>query len=403
MIRTQLKNRLLLKSIRKNNEEVSRLLILGKKRKYPFQALSNEEHIELSLSWFLKLQQYHNDGGMPAKYSLLHCEDTPIYPSYPETSGYILSTLIAYNNFYDANIDNVIREMKDFLLTKQLKNGAFTGGHSKMNNFEMPSIFNSGQILLGLCSYYTSFKKDDELKKVIINCSNWIKSQIDKNGQYNTNYTFRKKERAYYSRATYGLLRAAELVNDDEGLEAAKRNFEWVYLNGKENGWINKWGFNDQWAVLHTIAYTLRGMLEAGMYFNEEKYIALIEKSLDKILQHKVSWGNEFLITSLIKNDFTKVRQEICLTGLCQLSIILFKFGNYINNAKYIKYADEIISNVKKFQLRGFENEYLNGGLTGSWPIGGKYQPYDIVNWSVKFFLDGLLLSKGIDYNSIDG
>ncbi len=35
-------------------------------------------------------------------------------------------------------------------------------------------------------------------------------------------------------------------------------------------------------------------------------------------------------------------------------------------------------------------DETVRGGVYGSWPVGGEYCRFEIINWAVKFFIDAL-------------
>ena len=42
----------------------------------------------------------------------------------------------------------------------------------------------------------------------------------------------------------------------------------------------------------------------------------------------------------------------------------------------------------------------IRGGISGSWPIDGKYHPYQYPNWAAKFFIDALLSLKKAEKGS---
>ena len=41
-------------------------------------------------------------------------------------------------------------------------------------------------------------------------------------------------------------------------------------------------------------------------------------------------------------------------------------------------------------------NPAIRGGVAGSWPVGGDYGRFKVLNWATKFFLDSLLAEKEI-------
>jgi len=110
--------------------EIRKVVWIGLQKKYPFPSLSNSEHISLTINWMLNAQKHNKDGGIPVKYSL---KTNSFYPSYPETSGYILSSFITYHKHYK-DISTSIQSLKNYLLSTQIENGGFSGGHAKMSN-----------------------------------------------------------------------------------------------------------------------------------------------------------------------------------------------------------------------------------------------------------------------------
>ncbi|MFA6262632.1 MAG: hypothetical protein WC760_14300, partial [Bacteroidia bacterium] len=87
-----------------------------------------------------------HDGGVARDFSLRHGWAT----SYPETTGYIIPTLLAYarRSGQSEFRDRALR-MADWLVGIQLPGGGFQGG--KIDSVPVvPVTFNTGQILIGL-------------------------------------------------------------------------------------------------------------------------------------------------------------------------------------------------------------------------------------------------------------
>ncbi len=83
-----------------------------------------------------------------------------------------------------------------------------------------------------------------------------------------------------------------------------------------------------------------------------------------------------------------------CLTGTAQTSIVWSQLAEVTGDARYR-------------DARSLANRYLmarhnitsddpafRGGVFGSWPFWGSYGRNKVLNWAVKFFLDGLLLEE---------
>jgi len=84
--------------------------------------LANDQHMRLAAEWLAAAQDATPDGGVSALYSVKTGWDV----SYPETTGYIITTLLNYAHLTGQNAwrDRAIR-MADWLLSVQLSDGAF--------------------------------------------------------------------------------------------------------------------------------------------------------------------------------------------------------------------------------------------------------------------------------------
>ena len=386
----------------KNNKNFSKLF----DKTFAFDVLSNQEHMELILDWFLMAQENSIDKGIPAKINLneyiLHSKD--YYPSYPETTGYIVPTLLNARE-YSSKIElEIIHEMIEFLLTIQNEDGGFNA-HAGISDIEKKSYaFDTGQILCGLVAYYKHVDASKKVEKAITAASNWMVSNIDIDGSYKLNACFNGKK-CYYSRATIGLALAAVLFNNDEWKEATHRQVSWVIAQQNELAWFNHYSFdNGKWSNMHGIAYTLRGVLECGYLLNNEIFINSTKRAVDKIISCNCD-GLPFgaKVPNSFTEDYKEYDNELCLTGMAQLAIICFKLSKIFNDKNYFDFGKELLEVLKKTHFRGFEDQKLNGVLPGSWPINGKYQSFDLPNWPIKFFLDGLMIVEGLDPMKVEG
>ena len=139
------------------------------KRRYP--AYDNEKHIKGAMEWMSYAQKQNNDGGVSAMYSLLE----GWHPSYIETTGYIIPTFLNYGEISKNFIyKKEAIEMADFELRSQLASGAFPGGGKK----DMPIVFNTGQVLFGLCRAYEE-TKDEKYRKAADKAADWLLSVMD--------------------------------------------------------------------------------------------------------------------------------------------------------------------------------------------------------------------------------
>jgi uncharacterized protein YyaL (SSP411 family) len=317
---------------------------------------------------------------------------------YPETTGYIIETFFDYIRYLHKIADpdtqteiyhTAAVEMADWLLSIQYENGGFPGG--LFDGKEKPlNVFNTGQILLGLLRCY----KETNNKKYLyaaVKAGEWLLSVQNHDGTW-SNYTYENDPRSYHARVSWPLLLLSSVTHDTKYKQAAVTNLQWVLTNQKLNFWFEKTNFFDETTSLtHTLAYTLRGLLEAGIMLKDDAYITAVKNTADTLLQiHE--HGSNHLLPAVFDETWKSVSKYSCLTGCAQISIIWLKFYELTEDTKYLTAGLNLNSALKKTQMLGNYPDAINGAIKGSHPIYGAYMPFSFPNWATKFYVDALLL-----------
>ena len=118
--------------------------------------------MHLHLDWLKKAQDMSIDNGISRGYSLIQ-RDTDKenslgwQPSYPETSGYIMGSLLEAGTYLsDNDLLNRSRLLSNYLLSIS-KDYKVKGGHLfKDENY---SVFDTAQVIKGLLNFYEFSKK----------------------------------------------------------------------------------------------------------------------------------------------------------------------------------------------------------------------------------------------------
>ena len=339
--------------------------------------LSNVEHIRYAANWVISAQNAGKDDGISAFYSFRGWAK-----SYPETTGYIIPTFF---DLYHHTNNKIYKEsalkMADWLLLIQLKNGAFP-----MINLKTPLIFDTGQVLFGLIRAYKETKDDkylisaNEAGRWISLISDWKKSSYKNVGQ-----------RTYHTRVAWALLELYEVTQKNNYLIVAKKILDWTLSQQLDNGWFMKSTFGDRGTPLtHSIVYTIRGLLESGVYLNNENYINAAIKTSDTFIDIQRENGSLF---GKYDSTWKNTRNWSCLTGNAQISCVWLRLYALINNEKYLNAAKKMNEYLKTTQNTTSEDKGIKGGIKGSQPMWG-YMPFMYVNWGAKFFIDALLLEE---------
>ena len=358
----------------------------------------DKTHLLRSIDWIKNAQDAFPDGGISRAYNL-HGENFKSNPSgwqlsYPETSGYILPSLIKANNFLaDENLNNRIYQLGDFLM-QMSKEGKVKGG--SLNKIENYSVFDTGQVLRGLIEYF-KISKNENILQNIKECADFIcNSEIEKSGRFSSN-NLAKNSIKYINNDTVNvyialpLAQVSEFFNDVKYKDLSKRIMNYTITRQNQNGYFENADFYSKENTLtHNIGYIVEGLIETSLYFSDEANFNKVNFTLNKLSE--IVDKNKDLI-SRYDNNWKPVGKEICITGSAQIAISLLKSSNFKKNSNFEKNAIKITERLKEYQNNYIEN--FGGGIGamwGSWPISGSYQPFESINWANKFFIDLLNL-----------
>lgn len=340
----------------------------------------------LKTTEWLKLSIDPETGGSRAYYSLVSGWSAP----YPETTGYIIPTMINSGKFFNnEEYIDIAHKMGEWLLKIQLDNGAWQGGlyKGKVNN--EPSVFNTGQILLGLASLY-ELTGDKKWADSAMRGAKWLQSGINDKGTWDFNDYRSKITPTYYSRVAWPMLEIWKITEDNNIKDAAERVLDYVLSNRQKNGTFKNWGFeNNKPAFSHTIAYTLRGLIESGLILdNWEKYASPTEKALEKLLR-KAELNNGRL-SGTYDTDWKPVNYYSCLTGNLQTAICLMILEERSEDLRIVNAATKLIDWVANKMSR-IPIKTIKNAVPGSWPVYGRYMFLRFPNWASKYFCDSTL------------
>jgi len=340
----------------------------------------NKEYLRCSGNWLLLAQK--NKKGYSLGFSLIKGWKK----QYPETTGYIIETMFDLSEFFDDEKYKLSAiNAGNWLLEIQNKDGSFYEPDNKK-----PMVFDTGQAFFGLIKIFKETRNKLFLKAAI-KAADWICEQQEKDGSWKKN-TFYNIPHTYYSRVSLALLKLWKITKNRKYKNSAVKQLNWAVGQQLENGWFKNCSFfNDNKPVLHTIAYTIEGLLESGIILNEKKYILAAKKSIDALVK---SFYKKNILYSFYDKNWQPIDKEICLTGIAQISIILIRLSRLADNQEYLNIAVKLNNYLKqKIKLKSILKS-TRGVLAGSVPIWGKYMPFMYPNWAVKFFIDSLILEE---------
>jgi hypothetical protein len=388
------------------------------KKGFLFPALSDEEHVKLILDWLEWATSNTSDSGVPQHINLRKYAENGVLrlaPSYPETTGYILCSLIFGLRHGLASLTRQkLDRMTSYLLSVQNRDGSVPGVGEDFGSLarriprpgeEIRGLaFDTGQVLTGLVAYYRHLEARADVADAIERAADWMSARIEADGAYAMSSCY-NGARAYYIRATIGLVEAAKAFGREDWLHAARRNAEWTFRQRSGPAWFRTFSFEDhEFQNLHGIAYTLRGLIALGRNLGELKYVAVSKACIDRLLDRSFpDLPVPDAIPGHFADSFRKYRRTVSPTGMCQLALSAFLLAKIYGDSRYAKYGASLIDSVKRFHIRGLTERGLNGLLPGSWPVTGPYMHAVLPNWPIKFFLDGLYIKQGADPLALEG
>ena len=344
------------------------------------------------VNWIFRAQR--PDGGIAAYYGLL----TGYSESYPEVTGYIIPTLYDFGRLTG---DLVARHAAflatDWLLSLQMTSGAFPGGlhasGSGPGNNAQPSVFNTGQILQGLVRAHAERHAKTRNAKILeraVAAGDWLAAIQQADGSWAGPATYQGTAHTYYSMVSWALAQLAAESGDPRHAAAADRNIDWVLAHVQPSGWIDGINLRGHPAYLHFIAYVIQGTLECGILRRRDDAIQLAGKPawvlLRKFETHKRLLGT-------YEPDFRGGRRFACLTGNAQMSCIWLRLFEVTGDLRYLSAALKMNEMLKQLlPVKGRRG--VVGGVAGSYPIWGAYQPLRLISWGCKFLADALMLEQ---------
>jgi hypothetical protein len=353
---------------------------------YATTKLASEETLNSLLRWILDAQR--PDGGIAAYYSLL----TGYSKSYPEVTGYIVPTLYDFAHASrDPNAINAAERATRWLLSLQMPAGAFPGGfyEGAAAREPLPSVFNTGQILQGLVRAHRETNRSEILQAAVA-AGDWLVKIQQSNGSWSGPATYQNADHTYYSMVAWALAELSERTASRQCALAAERNLDWALSHFEPTGWIDGINLRGHPNYLHFIAYVLQGALECAILRRRNDGIEAVAKSAWLLLRKFET--NKFL-PGAYEVDFKNGQRFTCLTGNAQISCVWLRLFEVTEDLRYLNAALKMNEMLKQLiPVRGRRG--IAGGVSGSYPIWGRYQPLRYISWGNKFFADALLLEQ---------
>lgn len=355
--------------------------VVGARRPYPVH--DSTVHLRGAVEWLNRAQDAHLDGGCAKSFDLMTGRWEP---SYPETTGYIIGTLLdVYRLMRDQRQRDRAGRMGRWLQTLQLDTGAFPALDRRT-----PVVFDTGQVLHGLLDL-EELDRSGEYLESVRRAASWL-TEIQEDGGSWRSGAYQNTYHAYCTRVAWALLRAARVLDEPRFETAAMRNLDWALTRQLPNGWFRNNGLHDDdRPLLHTIVYSARGLFESGTLMNEDRYRLAAGRTIEALYR---SWQRRGTLHGAYDSNWRAVTSRRCLAGEAQLSVLWMRAAALWNEPSYRSGALALNRGLKQTQNLTSSDPGVCGAIAGSFPIYGAYCFMKFPNWAVKFFVDALLLER---------
>lgn len=348
-------------------------------------------HLAAAADWLCRAQDASGSGGVSRGYSLVYDRRFGRggwQPAYPETTGYIIPTLFDYAHFVGREelFARALR-MADWECDLQMPGGAVQGG--TVFHEPSPAIFNTGQVIFGWVRAWQESGRSRYLESAI-RAGTFLVRQQDPDGAWRRNLSMFASPKipsyTYNTRTAWALLVLSNACGNREFGDAAVRNVEYALTQQTENGyfWNNCLDASDQ-ALLHTIAYCLRGILEVGILAKHPRFMDSVVRAARPLLRAIRADGS---LPGRFDAAWKPAVRWSCLTGNSQLALTLGRLYQAVGDVSYVEGMKTINRFQRSVQILEPRRPDLHGGICGSHPIYGAYARFEIPSWAPKFMID---------------
>jgi len=311
--------------------------------------------------------------------------------SYPETTGYIMTTLVEYGRRTSwAEPIERARSMALWEAEIQMPTGAVQGGKLTLSTKQTPAAFNTGMVLDGLVTVLQE-RADPVILKAAERAADFLAHDLTNEGLFITNGEFVAGDaiKIYNVLCAWALHRFGRMTGSGRHCDLAIKAVQGALRFQKPNGWFAENCLSDSRRPLtHTIGYAAQGVLEVGIAAEREDFVAASEKVWQAIMP-RIS-GNGFL-AGRFDASWRPIGHWSCLTGSAQLAIVAYRLSQLRSDRGYGDAADRLVNFLKALQRLGTGNTGIDGALAGSFPIMGGYMTGGYPNWATKYFVDALM------------
>ncbi len=349
--------------------------------------------LRAAAEWLARAQDATGCGGVSAYYDVVK---RVWAGAYPETTGYIIPTLLRYAEFSGQHEyrERAIR-MAEWESEIQLPEGGVRAGTMDATKIA-PTIFNTGQVLFGWLSAWQQ-TRDVRFRDSLVRAADWLVAAQDADGAWRR---FASPFAAhglntYNTRVAFALAKVGHALQEPRYLDAAARNVQWALTQISPNGWLENNDLEDNDRPLtHTIAYATRGILEVSLIVSNNHFVDTATRIARAVAQTQRQDG---ALPGRLDPAWKAASRWTCVTGNAQMAIIWQLLAAKTGDSNWKAAAESAVRFNLSIQDVTAADAGMRGGMPGSYPRSGGYMKHRYPNWAAKFFMDALMLQLDAD------
>jgi hypothetical protein len=355
--------------------------------------VAREESRGGTLQWLMRAQDSTPDDGVSYGYSL-HSGWTV---SYPETTGYILQTMLQYHDAFGGEVIlERARRMARWEADIQMPSGAIPGNFG--TDRPVPVAFNTGQVLLGWAEYLHRFPEDAHVKTAAVRAGRWLLECLGDKPWFEGGVSAKAEHGnlSYNSMVSWGLAELGTVLGDQTFSQAAHTSaLHYASLVDKQR-WLYRSGFSDadsKFPLTHTLGYSIQGFIETGRLTADAVLVQRGRELLDAARQ-VIDSATGFL-PGRVRPGWAGGTPWACLTGSAQFACCFLRLSLMgQGHPADVELASKLVDYIVATQLpTSYGRPELAYAVRGSYPFSPRgYEPASMPNWAAKFLLDAHLL-----------
>ncbi len=344
-------------------------------------------------NWLLRAIDACGGEGVSAGYCRLRNPLRGWAPPSPEVTGLVAPTLIRFSRLSGRqDLVSLAVMQARWITSLQYLDGALPGGLVVHGEKGGPSIFSTGQMILPLVTASDQTSNHDFLQSAA-NAARWLADEVnDAAGTWITHGERAGYGPAYYSRVCWLMLEVWQRTREERIRLRAMRVLDTICSWQFKNGAFRNWGAGpDRPACTHTIADTIRGLLESGRILQDDghRYTKQASKAALAV-RRQLEASNQ--LAGTYDGELAGNGNYTCLAGASELAGIWVKVADTTGDVEYFRAAIRALWLVMgRLRMQFYRGRNTRGAVAGSHPFWGACMPVSYSTRAAKFFVDALM------------